>query len=504
MLPFLRNILNNLTMYQAMLYLLRGLIATAAILSFFGILPYVWWHILLELAYLIVACVAFNWIFAKIFRAKPHYESQYITAEILTLIVGPATIRQDWIMLTIIAAVAMGSKYILAWNKRHIFNPAAIAVVFSALFLAQGASWWVGNQYLVAFVLVGGLLVVHKLKWFYLTNSFLATYLIGLTAITLLQGGNLPFAYQVLLTTILNSALLFFTFVMLIEPLTAPASRRLKICYGIFIALAILVYQSYFNLYYGFELGLITGNLAAFLVSRNPRLSLILVGKQEIAKNTVLFEFEPIKPFNFIPGQFMEWTLPHAKADSRGTRRFFSIASSPTEPTIKLLTKFNEKGSTFKKALNELQPGGEITASHLDGDFILPENEKAKYVLIAGGTGIAPYYSMISYLIDKKIKKDIMLFYTSKTDEELALKEFWNQASGVGVKSDYVITERDGYITPELIKARLPDWKERIYYISGPEPMVETYVNMLLEIGIDKNKIRTDYFPGYTETYSKK
>ena len=57
-----------------------------------------------------------------------------------------------------------------------------------------------------------------------------------------------------------------------------------------------------------------------------------------------------------------------------------------------------------------------------------------------------------------------------------------------------------GYITPELIKKEVPDWHERIFYVSGPEPMVEAFEKMLQQMGV--KEIKTDFFPNYTETYS--
>jgi ferredoxin-NADP reductase len=36
-----------------------------------------------------------------------------------------------------------------------------------------------------------------------------------------------------------------------------------------------------------------------------------------------------------------------------------------------------------------------------------------------------------------------------------------------------------------------------IFYLSGPEPLVENYESMLQEMGTTKERIKTDFFPGY-------
>ena len=66
----------------------------------------------------------------------------------------------------------MASKYIVAINKKHLFNPVAFAVAVTALTINQTASWWVGNAPMLPFVLIGGLLVVRKIRRFDLVLSF--------------------------------------------------------------------------------------------------------------------------------------------------------------------------------------------------------------------------------------------------------------------------------------------------------------------------------------------
>lgn len=437
------------------------------------------------------ACWIFNSIFSFIFSAKPNYESQFITANILTLIVGPINPIENLLFLIVLAAAAMGSKYVLAYKKRHIFNPAAFGITFTALTMAEGASWWVGNQYILPIVLLGGVLIVLKLRWFHLVASFLATYiLLGLTR-----------SFDV--TYLVNSALIFFAFVMLIEPLTAPSGKKNRILYGIGVALIIFLIQNFSNLPYSLELGLLTGNLGVFLIQRREKISLKFERKEQVAKNTFAFWWEPLKKINWQPGQFLEWSIPHPHPDSRGVRRWFTIASSPTEEKVLLTTKLYEKSSSFKSTLLNLKPGYEITVSEPDGDFVLPKDTTRKCLFIAGGTGITPFRSMVKYLLDSNQSQPIIMLYSVKTAEEVAFKEVWTEANKkFGLKPIFVITDQTGFITPEVIKKEAPDWQERLFYVSGPEPMVESFEKMLSDMDVRRENLKRDYFPGYSETYS--
>jgi ferredoxin-NADP reductase len=56
-----------------------------------------------------------------------------------------------------------------------------------------------------------------------------------------------------------------------------------------------------------------------------------------------------------------------------------------------------------------------------------------------------------------------------------------------------------GYITDEKIKQLILDYKNRFYYLSGPQLMVQNFEGELSKAGIPKKQIKTDFFPGYNE-----
>ncbi|HKS36513.1 MAG TPA: hypothetical protein VJW76_04945 [Verrucomicrobiae bacterium] len=49
----------------------------------------------------------------------------------------------------------------------------------------------------------------------------------------------------------------------------------------------------------------------------------------------------------------------------------------------------------------------------------------------------------------------------------------------------------------ETIKELVPDLKKPLFYVSGPEPMVESIGKMLRQTGAPKKRIKQDWFPGY-------
>lgn len=472
---FIDNFLNLITMYRLVLYILFGYLLFGIIFSFFKLLPFNFVNLIGSIGVLIIICSITNKIFAKAFNAPINLESSYITALILILIITPPNNFNDFLILGFVGILSQAGKYILAIGKKHIFNPVAFAVLISSLFLNLGASWWIGNSYMLIPVLIGGLLVIRKLRRFSMVFAALALYAI-------LSGPHL-------IQTILESPIFFFGFIMLTEPQTTPPKKKMQIIYGGLVGLM--------SVYLTPEIAILTGNVFSYLVSPKEKLILKLKEKNKIAKDTYEFLFKLDMPFVYLAGQYMEWTLEHKSVDLRGNRRYFTLASSPTEDDLRIGVKFFSNGSSFKKSLMSLNIGNNIVASQLSGEFVMPEDTSKKLVFLAGGIGITPFRSMIKYLLDNKEKRDIILFYSNKSKDEIVYQDLFDKAKSLGVRIVYVNTDRVGYVDESLIREKVADFKQRIFYISGPHSMVDAFEKILKNMGVSSNQIKIDFFPGY-------
>lgn len=487
MLKLVDDFLNSITMYRLMLYVLISLVLVATVLSFLGSLPFKPINLLFSAIFLTGVCWSTNKLLAKLFKAATNLESFFITALILALIVTPASQLKDIIFLSVLGVSASASKYILAINKKHLFNPAAFAVVFSAISGLGGVSWWVGNLYMVPFVSVAGLLVVRKVRRFSQVLSFLLLSLILMMGISLMKGSDPILIFRRIL---LDSPILFFAFIMLTEPQTTPPTKSKQVLYGTLVGAGFSFVTP--------EIALLIGNIFSYLVSPKEKLKLTLIKRQRIAQDTFDFIFKSPQRLKFLPGQYLEWTLDHKSPDSRGNRRYFTIASSPSEEKIEIGVKFYPDSSSFKKALVSLNPGDVITASQLSGEFTLPKDPNQKLVFIAGGIGVTPFRSMIKYLLDTNEKRDIVLLYSNKVEADIVYQEILKEAARkLSIKTVYVVTDKEGYINDKKIKTEVPDYKERIFYISGPHSMIGTFEKTLKEMGVFGKQIKVDFFPGY-------
>lgn len=103
---------------------------------------------------------------------------------------------------------------------------------------------------------------------------------------------------------------------------------------------------------------------------------------------------------------------------------------------------------------------------------------------------------MAQYLIDADQTRDIGLLYCASSPDEFAFKDLFAQAAGSGLAASYIDTSMTP-IGPNVISSALPDYKDRLFYISGPYGFVKTVRQSLINLGVGPASIKTDYFPGY-------
>lgn len=205
----------------------------------------------------------------------------------------------------------------------------------------------------------------------------------------------------------------------------------------------------------------------------------------------------------YTAGQYTELHIPHNQADSRGTKRWFTLSSSPEDDSLSITTKYagDDKSSSFKKALFTMDPGTELHMADPMGDFVLPKLIQTPLVFVAGGIGITPFHSMLTWLYQTMEERPIKLLYAVKNEDEIIFQDTFRNAS---VEPSIVVSEPSdawggerGRVTAELVLGLERPSENTLIYVSGPEPMVQSLAKDLHRAGVDKRQIVTDEFPNY-------
>src|SRR3989344_2925864 len=233
MMAFIDSILDRVTMYRLILYVLAGLAAISIIFGLFGLISYNPLYLLLSLVYILAVCWIVNTLLAKLLSIPANIESVYITAFILFLIVSPfySGNYTFFVQAGLISAIAIASKFLLVWRRRHIFNPAGFGVVATAFILGSYVAWWTSTPWMIPFIFAGGFLVAKKAERLQIVFSFILISfgIVTLQSIFGVVSGGLLF---LITDTILHSPLIFFSFIMLTEPFTSPTDKKFRFVYA--------------------------------------------------------------------------------------------------------------------------------------------------------------------------------------------------------------------------------------------------------------------------------
>jgi ferredoxin-NADP reductase len=219
---------------------------------------------------------------------------------------------------------------------------------------------------------------------------------------------------------------------------------------------------------------------------------------------TFRMDFGSFKPFSFIPGQFIviSANLWNPRRNRMGpVNRAFSISSSPLEQDyLEITAKKYQEGRMTSWLHDTVKVGHALNVKGPDGDFVFRDGETDEIVLIAGGIGIAPYRSIIRYILSKKLPVQIRLIYSARAPQDFAFKsdiEQWvTQYSNV--RCLYTVTReqsgwtgRVGRVDEKLIQQYLGN-PRTYYYICGPDQMIVELRKALQKLGVEKEAIRSE------------
>lgn len=478
--------LGRITMYRLVLYGLIVLATMALVLMVTGEFDYSPIQFLISLLISIGVAYGSNRLFGWLFSVKPHGESAIITGLILALLFIPPVTVIGYAKLALVAIIAMASKYIIVVRGRHIFNPAAIAIVIASVSGLAFAGWWIATPAMIPVTLIVAVLILYRTKKLRVGLVFIVTAIMSLA----LQGTGVA-------TALTSWPLLFLAGIMLTEPLTLPPHARQQYAVAVIVGVLMTVPFHYGKITMTPALALVIGNLIGWWFGQRRSIKLRYVGKKQMGASTYDFTFDSAR-LAFEPGQYLELTIPHSRPDSRGQRRIFSIASKPGEEQVNIGTKIPTKPSSFKRALMNLRTGETLYATRIAGDFVLPRDTQSPIICIAGGIGITPY---ISFLLSSD--RQLQLIYAVGDVDDLSYVDQLRQhtiAVTIVSPNDTRLPDPDwkhikGRIDRDVLKSLINVESHPMVYVSGPPAMVVNTKRLLKGIGV--TRVKVDEFSGY-------
>ncbi|PSL06414.1 ferredoxin--NADP reductase [Cecembia rubra] len=243
---------------------------------------------------------------------------------------------------------------------------------------------------------------------------------------------------------------------------------------------------------------------------------------REIVKetpDTVTIYFEQPEPYlDYKAGQYLTVILD---INGNEERRSYSLCTSPyVDPHPGITVKRVKDGLVSNYLNDQLRPGKTIEIMKPMGHFTTDYHSQNRrhFVLVAGGSGITPMMGITkSVLVNEPLSK-ITLIYCSRSESEIifkkALEDLETKYEG-RLKVIHNLSQPSeawtglkGRLDSQKIKDTLssiydPDLKETVYFLCGPEGVMETAERTFLEMGVDSELIHKESFYSDLEAKEK-
>jgi len=213
--------------------------------------------------------------------------------------------------------------------------------------------------------------------------------------------------------------------------------------------------------------------------------------------NHFVFEAVGIERLDFTPGQFVSF---QADVEGKPITRAYSLASAPRGNNRFELCLNRVEGGNLSPHLFSMSPGDEIEMTAPLGTFVMREPARDS-ILIATGTGITPFRSILQAYLPKSSPEFTLLFGVRHESHILYREElegwasqhpqlhFWPTLSRPG--SDW--TGRSGHVQAHLEEA-IRGRRDIDFYLCGMKQMVDDVRGTLKGMGFDRKQIRYEKY----------
>ena len=215
-----------------------------------------------------------------------------------------------------------------------------------------------------------------------------------------------------------------------------------------------------------------------------------------------LVRFKLIEPttIDFKPGQYAQIEVPGMEV-----QRAYSIASNPKDTGyLELIIRQVPGGTATTFVHKALEVGDKIRILGPFGHFFLDEHSDRDIVCIAGGSGKAPIRSILYYLKDHGMKRNVKYFFGARTKKDLYYTEEFQQLSKEFPNFQYYPALSEplpednwtgdiGLIT-NVVDGYCKDLGEHEAYLCGSPGMIDACFNVLEGNGMPPERIYCDKF----------
>ncbi len=235
------------------------------------------------------------------------------------------------------------------------------------------------------------------------------------------------------------------------------------------------------------------------------RFSGVVEAKEQLTYDIVHLKIKLLEPkeISFVSGQYMQLESEEYKG-KEAVIRAYSIASTPSQTDrVDLMVRLVPNGICTTWVFEHLKARQKICLSGPYGEFKLSDTQ-APIIGIAGGSGMAPIWSIVNYMIENGIEREMTYFFGALTQrdlflvdelEEVAKKHPWfNFVPALSNEpEDSGWAGETGLIT-DVVAKHFPDTSQHEAYLCGSPGMINACLNVLTKGGMPEENIFYDKF----------
>ncbi len=186
------------------------------------------------------------------------------------------------------------------------------------------------------------------------------------------------------------------------------------------------------------------------------------------------------------------------------TSRPYSISSAPGQPYYDITVRRVEGGFVSSYLLDKVKAGDGFESTGPNGYFYYePLMDSFDLVFLAGGSGAAPFMSIIREAVEKKSALNIHFIYGSRKPDDIIFdKELKGIASKhKNIKVDYVISKppsgwkgATGFLDDKVILSLAGDLKGKTVFTCGPALMYKLCGAALVKLGVPARRSKREAY----------
>jgi len=200
---------------------------------------------------------------------------------------------------------------------------------------------------------------------------------------------------------------------------------------------------------------------------------------------------------DYKPGQFMIVKL--VRNGKASAPHPFTISSSPTSDRLAISVK---SSGDFTSTIGDTKADDTAYIDAPYGVFSFLNHGDGDLVFIAGGIGITPLMSMLRYIYNSKLERNIILLWGNKTEKDIVFRDELEKMSGEmpSLKIVHIMSGQDdwpgekGYLDEEKLKKLVGDFQGSHFFLCGPPRMMTSVEKTLRGLGVPKRRIYYERF----------